>query len=305
MSSAPPPPPPPPAAVPAIPPPPATPTEITIVSHSNFFYWWPVWAVGFVMAVLTWFSATVVAIIPDENSRRQPAALTDIKLKDKGDEKYEGVIMQAKPGQQLDAKKDRLPRQADNEELAEQPHLRVAANKMYGIIFVFVLLFVIIITNVPLRGMWSILVILLAVLLIVILALANLWTPLLDLFGHLDIRVTMGGYITISLVLFIVWLITFLFFDRQVYMTFTPGQLKVSTEIGGGEKVYDAIGMTLEKQRSDLFRHWILGLGSGDLIVRTSGAQAHQFDLPNVLFIGSKVAMIEEMLKKKSVVETQ
>ena len=244
MSSAPPPPPPPPAAVPAIPPPPATPTEITIVSHSNFFYWWPVWAVGFVMAVLTWFSATVVAIIPDENSRRQPAALTDIKLKDKGDEKYEGVIMQAKPGQQLDAKKDRLPRQADNEELAEQPHLRVAANKMYGIIFVFVLLFV-------------------------------------------------------------VWLITFLFFDRQVYMTFTPGQLKVSTEIGGGEKVYDAIGMTLEKQRSDLFRHWILGLGSGDLIVRTSGAQAHQFDLPNVLFIGSKVAMIEEMLKKKSVVETQ
>jgi hypothetical protein len=60
--------------------------------------------------------------------------------------------------------------------------------------------------------------------------------------------------------------------------------------------------MTLEKQRSDLFRHWLLGLGSGDLIVRTSGAQAHQFDMPNVLFIGRKVHEIEDLLREKSVV---
>ena len=127
----------------------------------------------------------------------------------------------------------------------------------------------------------------------------------MDLMSRLDIRITMGGYFLISGILFIVWWVTFMFFDRQIYMRFTPGQLKVCTEIGGGERVYDAIGMTLEKQRSDLFRHWGLGLGSGDLIVRTSGAQAHQFDLPNVLFIGSKVAQIEDMLKKKSVIETK
>ena len=40
-------------------------------------------------------------------------------------------------------------------------------------------------------------------------------------------------------------------------------------------------------------------------MVRTSGAQAHQFDLPNVLFIGRKVAQIEQMMKKKSVIETR
>ena len=57
----------------------------------------------------------------------------------------------------------------------------------------------------------------------------------------------------------------------------------------------------MEKQRGDIFRHRILGLGSGDLLVRTSGAQAHQFDLPNVLFINKKVQQIEEMLKKKIV----
>jgi hypothetical protein len=66
--------------------------------------------------------------------------------------------------------------------------------------------------------------------------------------------------------------------------------------------VYDTVGMTVQKQRSDLFRHWILGLGSGDLLVTTTGAAAHHFDLPNVLFIGKKVQMIEDMLREKAVV---
>jgi hypothetical protein len=78
--------------------------------------------------------------------------------------------------------------------------------------------------------------------------------------------------------------------------------LRVRLEIGEGETAYDTTGMTIQKQRSDLFRHWILGLGSGDLIVKTSGAQSHQFDLPNVLFQGRKVKMIEEMLRSRAVV---
>ena len=59
----------------------------------------------------------------------------------------------------------------------------------------------------------------------------------------------------------------------------------------------------LEKKRSDLFRHWILGLGSGDLLVHSAGAQAQHFDLPNVLFIGRKVQMVEDMLREKAVVK--
>ena len=118
----------------------------------------------------------------------------------------------------------------------------------------------------------------------------------------LDIRINAAGYFLISSLLFGLWLFTMLLFDRQIHMTFTSGQLKVCTEIGGGEKVYDAVGMTLEKQRSDLFRHWLLGLGSGDLIVHTAGAQAHQFEMSNVLFISSKVKAIEDLLREKSIV---
>src|SRR5205814_5463941 len=106
----------------------------------------------------------------------------------------------------------------------------------------------------------------------------------------------------ISTVLLIIWLVAFLLFDQQVYMIFTPGQFRVRLEIGEGETAYDTTGMTVQKQRSDLFRHWILGLGSGDLIVRTSGAQAHMFDLPKVLFLGHKVNQIDEMLPIRQVV---
>jgi hypothetical protein len=279
-----------------------TPNEITIVSHSNLFYWWPVWAVAYLMGVLTYFGGYTMALVPAKSATSLPVAKSDWKLE--GGATREGVLVEPIPYKKEKADAQ-LPRKIDKPDEPVEPHLRVADHKMYGVVFAFVLLMVIVITNVPLRGMWSLLIILLVVLMIVIFALADLWKPIIELFGRLDIRITMGGYFLIATVLFVVWLVTFLFFDRQIYMRFTPGQLKVCTEIGGGEKVYDAVGMTLEKQRSDLFRHWILGLGSGDLVVRTSGAQAHQFDLPNVLFIGRKVAQIEDMLKKKSVVETR
>jgi hypothetical protein len=39
--------------------------ELTIYGHSNFFYWWPVWLVGYLMAGLTWMSQNHVKIVPD------------------------------------------------------------------------------------------------------------------------------------------------------------------------------------------------------------------------------------------------
>jgi hypothetical protein len=67
---------------------------------------------------------------------------------------------------------------------------------------------------------------------------------------------------------------------------------------------YDAIGMVVEKRRSDLFRHWLLGFGSGDLLVRTSGANAQQIDMHNVLFVGSKLKLIQQMLQTREVVDS-
>jgi hypothetical protein len=275
----------------APPPVPRPQDQITIVSHSNLYYWWPVWAVGFLLGILTLFSDHLMVTVP------------------KGTEAAENVkvTVPQKDGERVVNSADVLilPPRGDQPRTLTNPRLHIAKGKNYGVFFAAVLILVILITNVPLRGMLSIMIIVLAVLLTVIFALAGWWEYIFQHLTLLDIRINAGGYFFISAVLFVVWLVTFVFFDRQIYMIFTPGQFKVCTEIGGGEKVYDAVGMTLEKHRSDLFRHWILGLGSGDLTVKTSGAQAHQFEMLNVLFIGKKVQEIENMLKKRAVIETR
>jgi hypothetical protein len=272
--------------------------EIRIVSHSNLFYWWPVWAVGLLMGLLTIIDNHRMAVVPEGSQARRFAKVqTDAG----GEQQEREVIVLPKPKDAQHAKQ--LP-PTDADEPA-QPTLHMAKTGAYGVIFLITLLLVIVITNVPLRGMWSVVVIITVILLSVIFGLAHWWEVIIAKLTLLDIRINAAGYFFVSLILFGIWLITFLFFDQQTYMVFTPGQLKVRTEIGGGEKAYDTSGMTVEKQRSDLFRHWILGLGSGDLVVNTTGAGVHHFDLPNVLFIGKKVQAIEDMLREKAVVSNR
>jgi hypothetical protein len=258
-----------------------------------------VWAIGFLMALLSFFDGHRIAVVPDRTEAVRDATVIE-PGKDKS-EKFSGVDALVLPKGERLAPSD----PSDKNSPPAAPRLHIARTKSYGVLWAVVLLLVITITNVPLRGMWSVVVIILVVLFSIIFALAGWWEYILSHWALLDIRINAGGYLFISSILFLIWLGTVIFFDRQIYMIFTPGQLKVRTEIGGGEHVYDAYGMTMEKQRSDLFRHWILGLGSGDLVVKTAGAQAHHFDLPNVLFIGKKVQMIEDMIKRKSVVETR
>ena len=193
-----------------------------------------------------------------------------------------------------------LPRDADGNPV--QPHLHISANKSLGVFFVTILLIVIFITNVPLRGIWSFFAVVCIVLLSIILSLSGWWGHILEWLFRLHVYINAAGYFVISLGLLILWLVIFFLFDAQIYMIFRPGQLKVREEIGGGETDYDTAGMIIQKQRNDLFRHWILGLGSGDLLVTTSGATAHHFNLPNVLFVGYKVKQVADMLREKPVV---
>jgi hypothetical protein len=263
-------------------------SEITVISHSNLFYWWPVWACGFLMALLTYIDGNLMTTVPHGSK-----AVKEVSV---AGEKHEAILLP--PGKHV--------QRVDPNDLSSQtsdPRVHMSRSKAYGVIFCTVLLICIVITNVPLRGMWSVVVIITLILVTVILVLAGVWERIVTTLALLDVRINLGGYLFISGVLFAIWLFTMLFFDRQIYIVFTPGQFKVCTEIGGGEKVYDTMGMSLERQRGDLFRHYILGLGSGDLIVKTAGAQAHHFDLPNVLFISKKVQQIEDMLRKRKVVE--
>ncbi len=254
--------------------------EIKIVSHCTLFYWWPVWAVGFLLGLLSLIWGERMVVVPDGTQVAHNANVNDPGKKETLESREVYILPLSY--------KDQAP----------EPRLHTWHGKGFGVLFATVTLLVIVITNVPLRGMWSFMVIFLVIALSIIFGLANWWGHILTWFSLLDIRINAGGYFYLSTILFLVWLFTVLVFDKQIYMVFTPGQFKVCTEVGGGEQVYSTLGMTLEKQRSDLFRHWILGLGSGDLIVKTTGAQAHHFEMQNVLFINRKKQQIEDMVRK-------
>jgi len=284
----------------------AGPPDVTVVSHSTLFYWWPVWAVGFIMALITYIDGTLLVVAPAGSKRATIPATVQPEYVDPYSEKVPEVnkihpandkyhvLVIKETEQSVEAREKAKDKVAD-------PRLHISRKKSLGVIFCIVLLLVVVITNVPLRGLWSVIVIGLIVALSIIFALAGWWDAIFAALTALDIRINMGGYLTLSIALLVAWLATFLFFDRQTYIVFQAGQFKVCTEIGGGEKVYDTVGLTLERQRGDIFRHYVLGLGSGDLIVKTSGAQAHHFDLPNVLFINRKVQMIEDLLRRQKV----
>ena len=266
--------------------PPAYDNKVVVISHSNLFYWWPVWVVGFLMAGLTYLEPErhLLATVP-------PGTKAAVEVTYAGEKREAYVLPEGKHVSRIT--------KGDAKSATKDPYIHMSRNKNYGVIFCVTLLLVITITNIPLRGMWSVVVIITIIMMSVIFALAGWWESIFNALEYLDIRINAGGYLFISIGLFFIWLFTVLIFDKQIYIEFEPGQFKVCTEIGGGEKAYDTIGMTLERQRSDLFRHMILGLGSGDLIVRTTGAQSHQFDLPNVLFISKKVQQIDDLLRRR------
>ena len=54
----------PPGTAPAVVAPAVADEEIRIYGHSNLFYWWPVWALGFLFALLTYIDGHVMAVVP-------------------------------------------------------------------------------------------------------------------------------------------------------------------------------------------------------------------------------------------------
>lgn len=261
---------------------PPAPRQIIIVSHSNLFYWWPVWALGFIFSIVSFFFGDLLAVVPHGTKLEKR-----VKVPDYTTERTVLVFPEGQP--------------KDPDEL-RPPHIHISHSKNVGVVFMAVLLLVILITNIPLRGLWSFIVILIVLFTVIILALLDVWATVFLYLNILDIRVNAAGYLVFSVVLFVLWLIVFMLFDQQIYMVFEPGQLRVRQAIGDAEMSFDTTGMTTQKQRSDLFRHWILGLGSGDLIVKTAGAHPQEIPMNNVLFVGRKHREIEEMLRSREVV---
>jgi hypothetical protein len=211
-------------------------SEIVVFGHSALLGWWPVWLLGYVMALLTYVQGSTTQ-------------LGDVE-----------VI--------------------------------IHPNKSLGVIYTAVFLLVLVMTHTNVRGIASLTVTFLF-------AYLRWWDDIFRAMGRLAMFMNLGFYVFFSTALLFVWLLSFFVFDRLNYWTFRPGQVIHRMVFGGGAETYDTMGMSVYKLRDDLFRHWVLGLGSGDMRIATSGAKHAEVTVPNVLWIGGKLTRIEQLVAMK------
>jgi hypothetical protein len=269
--------------------------EITLISHSMLFYWWPIWVMGFAMAAVTYFEDHRMAVLPNGvNVSERPTK----------DEKTAVYEIAMEKGRETKSITDAVERSKAPGEARIAFPTRVSTKAWMGPVFCVVLLLTVVITNVPLRGLWSFLVLLMLVVLALGISLIpNGWDQLLGAVGNLHIYINMAGYLFIATVVFILWAVSVFIFDQRTYLIVTPGQIQVCEHVGASIRSFDTVGLTFEKQRDDLFRHWLLGFFSGDLIVRTSGAERETIRLPNVLWIGWRLEEVQALLREKATVQ--
>lgn len=265
------------------------PREVVIISHCSFFYWWPVWAVGFLMAALSFMQGEQVAFVPQ-------GTVAERNVRVSGHEGARDVLI-VPEGKSLP--------QATNSDDLKQPRLRMDSSNNPGIIWAMTLCIVIVVTHVKMRGVWSLVTVGVLFFVTILLAVLQWWDPILRALQVVDIHMNAMGYFSIALFLFVIWLLMFFVFDRLNYMIFTRGRLRVRQAIGEGEKVFDMRGMMFKRHRDDMFRHWLLGFGTADLTVFTSGANAQQIEMANVMGIDRKLELINTMLQELEVVKGQ
>ncbi len=241
--------------------------DITIYSHSPLLYWWPIWLVGFILALTTYQDGHYLAHVP-------PGTVV------------EGNRLVAPEGRELGL-----------------THDRVAVNPYLGTIFLLTLVVVMLSSTVQTRGLWAWIAMLAIALVVMVVSLLHLWGAFGGWFRALHIYINLGGYLFLSVTLFVVWALSVFVFDRLTYVTFTSGQVRIRNQIGQADKVYDVTNMTFQVQPNVFLRHRVLGWwGAGDLIITTGGPHAEVLEWPNVLFARSRLRQIQERLKSREVV---
>jgi hypothetical protein len=169
-----------------------------------------------------------------------------------------------------------------------------------GVIYTLLLLLLIVVTSTRIKGMKAALIIAALAFLALLFVHLDWWEAILGWLGHQSISLSLGFYLFSSSLLFLVWLTSVFVIDRLSFWRFRPGQ--VSHEYLGGivNNSYDTDNITISlKRQDDFFRHWIIGLGSGDLHMQTMGGRGVEMNVVNVLFVGAKMSEIQRLIATK------
>jgi hypothetical protein len=256
---------------------------LIVYGHSNLFYWWPVWLVSFILAGITYFESQQMAVVPAGTVVRH------------------AVPIDGQPHDVLVAPEGKSFGLAREEGQAPTPGMTVSSNNNLGVLFVATLLVVALASTILLRGMVSMIALIVMIALVVIFALLGWWNDILLFLGGLDIRMNAAGYLAVAIPLFVVWLFVVFVYDRAHYVVFDQGQIRYVLEVGDNEIAIQSEGVVVEKKRNDVFRHWLLGFGTGDLMIRAGGPNGQTIELENVIGINHKLPLIQRLVKEKAI----
>lgn len=164
-----------------------------------------------------------------------------------------------------------------------------------GVIYILVFFLVLIFTNFTFRGGASLGVVLAVGFFAMLFALLGIWDSIFEAISLMSIHMNLGFYLLTSSLLFALWAYSTFVHIRWQYYYVRPGQIEAYRLIGDSETNYDTRGAVVEKFGEDVFRHWILGLGSGDIRITTAGARSDSLIIKNVLWVDRTISNLRRL----------
>ncbi len=178
-------------------------------------------------------------------------------------------------------------------------HIWIYPSPGLGLAFLIILISVILFTSVNIRGVWAALVAATLVILGLLFSLLHLWKPILKALGGLNFYLNYHFYLTMGVVMLVIWSFVVFVYDRRRYVEYRPTQLTIVEEVGDGEKNFDTMGLVLDKKRDNFFQHWLLGFGSGDMEIKTAGGVNEQIQFHNVLNISHRIEQFHQIREQR------
>ena len=169
-----------------------------------------------------------------------------------------------------------------------------------GISFIALMLFVVVFTNVRARGVYSFVLLLIAGGLFW----GAMYLPGIDTaLGWLSlvrVHLNLAFYLAFSFLLMMIWFFVIIFVDRFSWWRFSPGQVIEEHRIGQATgHAYNTEGMIIRRLPDDLFRHRVLGFGTGDFVVKPANGES--FEIHNVPGANRIQRALEHMIATRSV----
>ncbi len=232
--------------------------QVKCSAHSALIYWWPVWAMGFILAGWTALGDHHVALVPAGST-------------------VDGNVVAAPEG---------------SNPLLTGVHL--TRSSVPGVLFVATILAVLVLRGGWLTERRAITLLTGSALVAGFVSVLDGWGPVASGAAYLGIYLNLGAYLVLSTGLFVLWMIHFFVLDRRSYVIITSEGVRLREGPDAPELTFPREEVSLEAEPYDWFR-WLIGFGAGRVAVRVGD---RRLELANVPRAGQRVAAARALVRE-------